>query len=230
MTTQEIMNRIFRRTDDENAVMATTTEVLNAINEGQEFAAFLSLCLQQEVPLVLPAGASFGTFLASLPDYLCPLRLAINGSRVKSSTLADFDAEDDSWQATIGIPTRYATIGFDLWAINRVPPSPITASLIYARSPVTLTPSMTPEIPEEYHMSLARFGKYRVRIKEGAQGLSRGMEDFNHFLDDITRLASDVRARGAAARWDTLPIELQLFDRSRLMATVGQKAAQQRAS
>jgi hypothetical protein len=227
MTAQEIINRVMQRTDDENAVQASPAELLAAVNEGQEFASILSLCLQTEVPLVLPAGASFGSILTSFPDYLCPLRLATTSGRLMPSTLADFDAEDDSWQSTIGTPTRYATMGFDLIAVNKQPPANINAAFIYARSPVQMAPNMTPEIPEEYHQSLVKFGKYRVRVKEGAQGLSRAVQDLNRFLDDMTRLAGCVRARSKAAKFDTLPIELQLFDRSRLMPTVGpaQKAA-----
>jgi hypothetical protein len=217
MTCQEIINRVLARTDDANAIMASQTEVLAAVNEGQELASLLSLCLQKEVPFSLASGTSFGTFLLALPDYLCPLRLSISGTRLRPSTLADFDAENDSWQSTPGTPTRYTTIGFDLWAINKQPPALITADFIYARSPVVMTASSTPEIPEEYHQSLVKFAKYRVRVKEGAQGLSRGIEDLNRFLDDMTRLGELVRARSKAAKFDTLPIELQLFDRSRLM-------------
>jgi len=75
----------------------------------------------------------------------------------------------------------------------------------------------TPEIPEQYHQSLVYYGKYRVRLKEGAQGLARGVSDLNVFLDDMTQLGDWVRARSRAARYDTLPIELALFDRSRLL-------------
>lgn len=196
--------------------MASPTEVLAAVNEGQEFASLLSLCLQKTVPFPLTAGVYFGTFLTAFPDYLCPLRLSIAGTRLRPSTLADFDAENDSWQSTPGTPTRYTTIGFNLWAVNTAPPA-VTANFIYSHAPATMTNASTPEIPEEYHQSLVRFAKYRVRIKEGAQGLQRGMQDLNRFLDDMTRLADCVRGRSKAAKFDTLPIELQLFDRSRLM-------------
>jgi hypothetical protein len=225
MTADEMTDRVLARGDDENAVMASRQEVLASLNEGQEFASLLSLCLQKDVPFSLPSGASFGTFLATLPDYLCPLRLSIAGTRLRPSTLADFDAENDSWQFTPGTPTRYTTIGFDFWAINKQPPALITADFIYARAPVVMTASSTPEIPEEYHQSLVKFAKYRVRVKEGAQGLNRGIEDLNRFLDDMTRLGELVRARSKAAKFDTLPVELQLFDRSRLMLQPAQAIA-----
>jgi hypothetical protein len=227
MTCQEIINRVLARGDDVNAIMASTAEVTAAINEGQEFASFVTLCLQKEVSFLLPGGASFGTFLSALPDYLCPLRLMISGNRVRPSTLADFDAENDAWQRSPGTPTRYSVIGFDLWAVNKQPVATTAADFFYARSPVTMTAAMTPEIPEEYHQSLVKYGKYRVRIKEGAQGLQRAVEDLNSFLDDMTRLAEIVRARGKAAKFDVLPFELQDFDRSRLMLQPAVAAAAQ---
>jgi len=213
----EIAARILARTDDPSAITADMPEVMSAINEGQELAALLSLCLETTTPLTLAAGAPFGTLISRLPDYICPLRLSVSGARLRPGTLAEFDGDNDAWQATPGVPARYSTLGWNLYAVTPQPVSTTIAELIYARSPRVMVEADTPEIPEQYHQSLVYYGKYRVRLKEGAQGLARGVSDFNVFLDAMTQLGDWVRARSRAARYDTLPIELALFDRSRLL-------------
>lgn len=217
MVASEIAARILARTDDPSAITADLPEVMSAINEGQELAALLSLCLETKASLTLGAGMTYGTLLSRLPDYICPLRLSVAGARLRPGTLAEFDAEDDAWQATLGTPARYATLGFDLYAVTPQPTVDTTAQFVYARSPKVMVEADTPEIPEQYHQSLVYYGKYRVRLKEGAQGLVRGVADLNVFLDAITQLGDWVRARSRASRYDTLPIELALFDRSRLL-------------
>ena len=230
MVAAEIATRILARSDDPSAITADMPEVMSAINEGQELAALLSLCLETTASLTLAAGAPFGTLLTRLPDYICPLRLSVAGARLRPGTLAEFDGDNDYWQATLGTPERYSTLGFDLYAITPQPTTDTAAQLIYARSPKVMLEADTPEIPEQYHQSLVYYGKYRVRLKEGAQGLVRGVADLNVFLDAITQLGDWVRARSRAARYDTLPIELALFDRSRLLIKEPKPKAGKRAA
>lgn len=217
MVASEIVDRILMRSDDPSAITSDRPEVLSAVNEGQELAALLSLCLETTATLTLSAGAAFGTLLSRLPDYICPLRLSVGGARLRPGTLADLDGDNEAWQATPGTPARYSTLGWDLYAVTPQPTTDTAAEFIYARSPKVMLETDTPEIPEQYHQSLVYYGKYRVRLKEGAQGLSRGVADLNYFLDAMQALGDWVRARSRAARYDTLPIELALFDRSRLL-------------
>src|ERR1700732_3719478 len=101
MTCSEIQARIFQRIDDSatSPSSATPAEVLAAINEGQELASWLTLCLETTGTLTLPANTSFLSLRATLPDYLAPLRLTVAGVRVRPATLAEMDAENDQWQA-----------------------------------------------------------------------------------------------------------------------------------
>lgn len=220
MTANEIIARVLARTDDSSAISASTGEVLAAINEGQELAAALTLCLETSTTWTLSASNTFGTLRGTFPDFLCPLRVSISGTRIRPATLADLDALDDSWQSTAGTPTRYVVIGFNFYAVTPQPVDDTSADFIYARTPAPMVGDDFPELPEEYHQSLVNYGKYKVRIKEGAQGLQRAVGDLNRFLDDMTRLGDYTRARSRAARYDVLPFELALFDRSRLMAPV----------
>lgn len=217
MTAAQIKARILARTDDASAITASDEEVLAVINEGQELASLLTLCLETVATLTLTAATTFGSLRAAFPDFLCPLRLSIAGARIRPATLAELDAEAEGWQASPGTPERYCTMGFNFYAVTPQPAIDTAADFVYARSPAPLVLDDFPELPEEYHQSLVDFGKYRLRLKEGGQGLARGMVSLNRFLDDMTRLGDYVRARSRAARYDVLPFELALFDRSRLM-------------
>lgn len=216
MQVGEIKTRIMQRTDDAGAIAATGAELLAAINEGCELASLLTLYAETSTALTL-TSAGWGTWLTALPYFLCPLRLTVGGARIRPATLAELDSENESWQMTTGTPNRYVTVGANLYCVTPQPAGNTAATLIYARSPQPLTADGdSPTLPEEYHLSLVHYGKYRVRVKEGAQGLARALTDLNAFLDDMTRLGDFVRARSRAARYDTLPFELALFDRSRL--------------
>lgn len=230
MTGKEISDRILKRIDDDTASPGSVAadpnggpvppEVLAAINEGQEFFSLMTLCLETTASLTLEAGTTFASIRATFADFLCPLRLTIAGVRVRPATFADLDAENDAWQSTPGTATRYVTAGFNFYAVSPQSVGATVSSMTYARSPVQLVGDAFPEIPEQYHQSLVKYGIYRVRLKEGGQGLARGMVQLNEFLDDATAHGDYVRNRSRAARYDVLPFELKLFDRARLLQKI----------
>jgi hypothetical protein len=218
MDSNEIGIRIMRGVDEDPASPSEglVDEVRDAIVEGQEFFSFLTLCL--EVTASWTLSGTFGSLRPAFPDFLVPLRLVVDGVRVRPATLSNLDALDSNWQSVSGAQRRYATLGFNFYAVT--PQQATAASFTYARSPALVVDENVPiEIPEEYHPSLVKYGIYKIRLKEGAQGLERGLKYFGEFLDDAQRLGDFVRARSRAAQYDVLPIELKLFDRSRLMLT-----------
>ena len=222
MTGLEIQNRIITRLDDDPTAPASCTaaEVMAAINDGQELAALLTLSIERVATLTLTGATPFFTIRGTFPDFLVPLRLSIGGLRIRPAKLADLDALSELWQATPGTPSRYLSLGFNLFGVTPQPAVPMGSELIYAAAPAPLLSGGTPEIPEAYHQSLVDYGVYRVKLKEGGQGLQRGVGHLNRFLDDMTRLGDYVRAKSRAAHYDTMPFELQLFDRSRLLEKV----------
>ena len=226
MTVSQISNLILSQVDDPTgagfapATLPNTTppEVLAAINEGQQLAAWLTLCLEKTADFTLTT-ACFYQPRPVLTDFLVPLRFTLSGVRLRPATMAELEAENDAWQATAGNPTRYACLGFNLLIVT--PQASGTAKMTYARSAAALVNDAdVPEIPAAYHQDLVDYGVYRVRLKEGAQGLARGLTRLNVFLDDMTKLGDYVRARTAAARYDVQPFELKLFDRARLVDRV----------
>lgn len=220
MTATEISARIITRIDDDpiSPVSVTAAEVLDAINEGQELAALLTLCLEKTVDLNLSGSTAWYAPRPLFPDFLVPLRMSVGGVRIRPSTLAELDAMNGDWQATAGTPTRYCTAGSNLLAVT--PQQNCTAQFTYAYSPAALTGSDTPQLPAAYHPDLVEYGVYRVRLKEGAQQLARGLQNLNVFLDHMQALGELVRARSRAARYDVQPFALALFDRSKLIEEV----------
>jgi hypothetical protein len=238
LTTKEISDRILARMDDTGGETVTSDpsspvppEILAAVNEGQELFSLLTLCLEQTDNWTLTASTPWISVRATFPDFLAPLKLAVvGGVRIRPATLAELDAENEVWQATAGTPARYVTKGFNLFAFTPQPANDTVLQFTRARSPVQLVSDAFPEIPEEYHATaLVNYGVYRVKLKEGAQGLERGINYLNAFLDDAQRLGDFVRGRSKAARYDALPFELKLFDRSRLIKTLKEKPIWQKA-
>ena len=227
MTVAQICGRIITRLDDDPAApvsvqvgsgptvdgVVVADEVLAAINEGQEFAAMLTLCFEKTASFDL--GTTWFRPREILTDFLVPLRITVGGLRLRPATLAELDASNEFWQLTSGTTQRYVTNGCNLLAVT--PQSDVTAQFTYAYSPAELGPSATPDLPEGYHQDLVEYGVYRCKLKEGAQQLARGLGNLNTFLDAMTRLGNVVRARSLAARYDVMPFELQLFDRSKLI-------------
>ena len=223
MTVAEISSRVITRIDDDpvTPISVSAAEVLAAINEGQELAALLTLCLEKTVDFAL--AATFYTQRSTLTDFLVPLRITVAGIRLRPSTLAELDAMNPAWQATAGTASRYATLGCNLLAVT--PQQTVTARFTYAYSPAQLLAGDTPVIPAANHPDLVEYGVYKCRLKEGAQQLARGLGNFNTFLDSMQKLGDYTRARSLAARYDVQPLELALFDRSKLVSEIIKRQA-----
>jgi hypothetical protein len=233
MTLAQIGQLIMTQVDDPTGVSftpatspnTTPPEVVAVVNEGQQLAVWLTLCLEKTA--AFPIGSSHsidanGCYYSPRPvltDFLVPLKITFSGTRIRPATFADMEMENSAWQNTPGTPTRYACMGFNLLAINQQTAGSL--EMTYASSAVPLVnDGDTPQLFEAYHQNLVDYGAYKVRLKEGAQSLARGLERLNLFLDDMTKLGDWVRARTAAARYDVTPFELALMDRSRLIGTL----------
>jgi hypothetical protein len=203
----------------------TPPEILAALNEGQVLASWLTLCLEATATFPLN-GSTFYLPRPPLTDFLVPLRFTYGGARIRPATIAEMEAENDGWQATAGTPARYACLGFNFLIVT--PQVTGSASMTYARSPVPLVNDAdVPELLESYHQDLVDYAVYKVRLKEGAQGLVRGLKRLTLFLDDMQRLGDYIRARSVAARYDVLPLEMALLDRSRLVRLIKTMEAKQ---
>jgi len=226
----QIATLVMRQSDDSSGASFAPAsppndappELVRYMNEAQQLACLLTLCLEKTASFPIGPNLSIdglGCFYWPRPvltDWLVPLKITCNGNRVRPATLYDMQAENESWQNAAGDPARYAALGFNLLAIT--PQSSGTLVTTYARTAdLLINDQDVPELFEQYHHSIVDYCVYRVRLKEGAQGLARGLERFNLFLDDMTKLADYIRARTAAARYDVTPFELALMDRSRLI-------------
>ena len=233
MTTAQIGALIMAQVDDASggsfapAAPPNTTppELVAAINEGQQLAAWLTLCTEKTASFALgsthsqDANGCFYQLRPVLTDFLVPLRFTLGGVRLRPASLSQLDAENSAWQATAATPTRYACLGFNLLIVT--PQASGTAQMTYAYSPPALVNDTdVPAIPEAYHRNLVDYGVYRIRLKEGAQALARGLGRLNLFFDSMTELGDYIRDRSVAARYDITPFEMALFDRSEMIEEV----------
>lgn len=235
MTVSDICGRVYDHIDDNAAApvsvyvassdptvngVVIATEVLNAINEGQQLAALLTLCFEKTANFTLGTSGSidaYGAFYQPRPiltDLVAPLRLAVGGVRLRPSGIEELDSWNSNWQNTPGPAKRYCLLGSNLWAVT--PQSNQTLQVTYACSPPALTATGTPILSEEFHQDLVDYSVYRVKLKEGAQQLQRGLIGLNSYLDSMTVLGNRIRARSLAAHYVTQPFELAKFDRSQL--------------
>lgn len=224
MTCAEIAARIIERIDDiplaitQGQGSTTPLEVLRAINEGQDLAALLTLFLEVRATWTIPPATTYLNVRGYFADYIAPLRLTVNGQRMRPNTLKELDAREDNWEDLMGEnPTRYCALGFNLMAITpQFWGGPLDAQFTYAAAPLQMVDDAFPQLPEEFHQSLVDYGIYRIRLKEGAQGLSRAMVNFGRFMSEMRILGDFVRAKSRAANYDTLPFELALYERDAL--------------
>lgn len=225
MTAAVIQTRALQRLDEDSSapVYWTPAEILAAINEGQRFFVFLTLCLQKTVNLALTGGTVFYSMLSqsSFRDWLLPLHIRVSGgAKVEPARLDALDGRNPSWQAATGTPERYGHLGFDFIALDPHPSgSGTTLEFTYAHSPAVITTTTaTPEIEEEDHPALIDWVRFRLRAKEGGQEFQKGMQYFERFMETAKKRAEYVRQRNLAGRYDNVPPELDHFDVSRLMA------------
>ncbi len=211
MTFAELRARVLKRLDDDGFGY-TAAEVNSAINEGLQFFAWLTLCLEGAGDLT--TGASIQP-LAIFPDYIAPLRVTVGGVKIRPATPAQLDALDNNWRANTGAPARYWSKGWNLMGFYGS--AGATAAMVYARSAAPLAnDGDVPEIPELYHPVLADYGVYRVLAPQGGSMLAKALTYFAGFLAAATRVNALVRARSLALRYDTLPMELERYDLSRV--------------
>jgi hypothetical protein len=219
VTVTQLLARFYSQIDDSGSAPSNVQpqEALDAMNEGQELAAMLTLCLMTTATFTLTAGEAFYTLRGAFPDFLAPLYFTTAGGRIMPATLADLDAGNDAWQVTAGAPSRYFTLGFNFLGLTPQPPADTAAQFTYARAPIALVNSIdaAPELPEEDHQALVWYAIWRTRLKEGAQGLARGKSYLARYLAAMKLRGDAVRARSQAAGYDILPFEIRLQDKAR---------------
>lgn len=227
MTNGEIIGRVSERLA-EGAIGPTfypRREILAAVNEAQRFFAFLTLGLEKTDTWTIPAystngNSAFHHMLQYFPDWIAPLSIATQaGVKVRPTGLEALAGLDSQWWNSPGSPTRYTARGVDLVGIYKQPAgSLVQLEVTYARAPLALVDDTdVPEIPAEYHGLLPNYGIYRCRQVEGGQEFQKTLAGLDEFFEGAGRYAKYVRTRNLGARYDTLPFELQKFDRSKML-------------
>jgi hypothetical protein len=219
MIFSDIRTRTLRRVDEDPAapVSYTAADAGNAINEGLQFFALLTLCVERTVSFPVVAGTGLYHMLLTYADWLVPLRIAQAGVKVRPARLGDLAARDLAWRLASGAVSRYAHLGFDFLALYARPTSG-TLQIVYAACPAVLAADGdVPEIPVEYHPLLVVYAVYRLRFDTGGQDFAAGLPLLKEFLVGAAKMAAFIRARSLGLRYDKLPFELEQYDVSRLV-------------
>ena len=212
-----IRTRISQRLNEgvTGPVFYPATELTAAINEGLRFFCLLTLGLEQTSTWT--PGATFTHMLGVFSDWITVLRiLDSTGAQVRLATLADLASLNPGWPFGSGSPSRYVSLGCDLIGLYGASG---TLTVVYARAPAALVnDSDVPEIPAEYHPLLVAYGIYRCRQGEGLEEFAKALPYLTTFLDGAQQYAAYVRSRNVGSRYDKVPMELTLYDRSKLLA------------
>jgi hypothetical protein len=196
-----------------------TAEITSAINEGYRFFVLLTLGLEKTSAWTTTAATTFFRMLTIFPDWIVPLQIVnSSGVKIRPCRLEELSALDDGWISSAGTLSRYASLGVDLLALYKQPAGQVTLQVTYCYNPPLLVSDAdTPLIPSEYHPSLAKYAIYRLRQVEGLEEFGKTLPLFDDFLAAATKYGNWVRARNIAGRYDKIPIELEKFDRSKLL-------------
>jgi len=198
----------------------SATEVDSALNMAERLFVLLTLCLKATGALPLTAGTAHYRLFNTFPYFLLPLRVRVaGGAALKPVRLEELDALNPRWQASAGVPVRYAALGFDFLSVYQQPAAGGTSlDITYARCPAPMVAdAAAPSIPEAYHAALIDAAIPLLRLKEGGQEFEKALPLFDRFLQDARKLAQYVTARNLAARYDRTPYEIQSADLSKLV-------------
>ena len=210
MTLAEIRTKARGLVDDDpdTPVSYTDADLDAAINEGLALFAIFTLCLESRFTLNLTTARSYRAS-DTRGDYLAPLRVLSNGSKVRPCRLQDLDALDQNWRSTTGpAPSRYAALGWDL--LLPYPASTGAVDVLCAiAAPKLVADGDVPAIPALYHPVLADYGVYRVLAPQGGSLLAKSLPYLERWREAVSAVSAAVRARGQTLGYDTLPPELK---------------------
>jgi hypothetical protein len=213
--------RVSQRLNEGGApVFYPAAEIDAALNEANRFFVLLTLGLEATQTWNVAPNTTFFRMVSVFSDWIVPLRITDStGAKVRPARLDELTALNPSWIASPGAPTRYVAVGGDFVGLYGQPSAGGTAlSVTYARAPVALVnDGDVPEVPGEYHPKYVDYGIYRCRQVEGGQEFQKSLKYFASFLEGATHYAAYVRARNIGGRYDTVPFELESFDRSKLL-------------
>lgn len=184
-----------------------------AVNEGQRRFVFETLCLETSGPLALtPATLSY-SLLATLADFLAPLRIYnSSGARLRPSSIAELEALDSGWMNRPGTPARYVWRGLDWLAVYPQPPGADALTVYYANAPAPLVlDTDTPQIRAASQYALANWAAWALRLPEGGQELAK----FGLYRAEYSAEAAAVRALVKDRNKDS-DYERMAFERTRV--------------
>lgn len=234
MTTQDAINRITERLDEEaTPVYWQLQEYIDALNYSQRFFCLLTLCIERTANFALGASTCFHNIISHainpLADFIVPLRATVGGKRLKTATVHQLNLLDPFWTITPEtafldltntlsiVPTYYAVLGCDMLAVYPQDDAGVTMRLTYAASPTELSLSSLSaelETPTQYHPCIVDFAILVLIQKQGGAEFANEIPRLKVFLEEAGRLGGEVRSRMKAQGYERVPFDLASYDRS----------------
>lgn len=213
MTRSEIRSKTLKFVDEDPAQTfryISDTDANNAIAMALRIFCFLTLCSEATGNLTIQPGESHTLILSTLPNFILPLRVTIDGVLIYRSSLERIEALASGWRNDPAPPERYAMIGANAIAIQPIQSSITTATVNYARfAPVLANDNDVPDIPNEDHDFIAEGAAAIVAgTKLGGQGDASARQRLESFFTGIKRRAGSVRERNKMNRYEALPAEV----------------------
>lgn len=229
-TLYELLVRLYERLDDPGPVVPvyyTKAEAIHALNVTQRLFCLLTLCIERTATFNITNAQAFQAIRAQLSDFLVPLRILFNGTRLLTDTLHSLDMADDTWRNRAGNPLRYAQAGFNgLWITPQPAAGSNTLAVTYAAEPAVLVnDSDSPEIPDEQQIHLPDGAYFILRLKEGGAELQAAVPYLERFLQAAKKYAVYTRARCKGQQYDRKPMDLNLGEISRILLKMSKTPA-----
>jgi hypothetical protein len=221
MTGSELIEKVQQRVGDDPDLAPSLQhyrpqEVLSAINMAQRLFVLQTLVLEATSTFEVTEDSAFYRMLTFFPDWIAPLRIRTTAERKLAPTkFAGLAALDGSWTEKVGPITRYASGGFDLLGVYGRADAILRVT--YARSPIQLFESASPEIPEESHAALIEGAIPLCRVREGQQEWQKTLPYWGKYVEEVGRVADYVRARNRELGFDRFPPEVRRFDMSQFV-------------
>lgn len=218
-TLGSLRTRLWKMLDDADGGQYYSRDFIDhCLNRAQRLFALLSLCIERTVTFNLTNGQAFYLISDQISDFVAPLRISFNGTRLRSDRIHDMDSRDSTWRARPGNPARYATLGFDLLAITPQPVSGVnTLDFTYsAEPPLMVNPTDVPTLPGDQQAALLDGAYYFCRLPEGGAELQAATVYLKRFIDQAQKYAAFVRSKSRGPLYDVQSFDLRSFDRGRL--------------
>lgn len=199
MTRAQIRDRILQALNESVTapVFWTTAQLDAVIDEASEVLAEEAKAIRRTALVARRDGTTYYSTRGIAPDVMAIYRIWLpdNNRRLTAVSIAELDAQNETWIATTGDPEYWFPVSWDLFGIY---PHPTTGGSMlrvdyFAWPRALLDDSDEPEFREGDHDAMVLYGVYDGLLKQW--NAPRAMELFARFVESwqVGRARSGIR-------------------------------------